>query len=173
MQAYELCTLWSGNHTEEEIDALSGEIVSLLGGLGITPKHLQSLGRRKLAYPILGNTHGSYRVWLFEAEPQSVEEINKKLRLNSNVVRHLIITLGPGTIEKRIERAKEEKYAKPRPTYGIDEPTHERTHATTSTRTVEDKAHIEEKKRAGSEEKKPSIEELDEKLDELLESDKI
>jgi len=172
MQAYELCALWSGNHTEDEVEKLSGEIAVLLESFNVSLKHTQKLTRRKLAYPIMGNTHGSYRVWLFECDGEYVKDIDKKLRLNSDVVRHLIITLDPGVIEKRIERAKEEKYAHlRRDTESTDESDSENDREKTS---EAPKKPIEEPKQEQAQTKqKPSIEKLDEKLDEILESDKI
>ncbi|MBR0139958.1 MAG: 30S ribosomal protein S6 [Firmicutes bacterium] len=48
-------------------------------------------GLRKLAYPILKKTEGYYVVMQFNAEPELPRELDRRLRINDNFLRHIIV----------------------------------------------------------------------------------
>ena len=48
-------------------------------------------GKRKLAYEINGLTDGDYTLVNFHADPQIVAELDRVLRINDAVVRHMIV----------------------------------------------------------------------------------
>ena len=48
-------------------------------------------GMRKLAYPIQKKTEGYYVVVEFKAEPTLPKELDRRLKISDNVMRHLII----------------------------------------------------------------------------------
>ena len=48
-------------------------------------------GKRKLAYEINGLTEGSYTLIDFHATPESIAELDRILRINDAVVRHMIV----------------------------------------------------------------------------------
>jgi small subunit ribosomal protein S6 len=48
-------------------------------------------GMRKLAYPIEKKNEGYYVVAEFEAEPTLPKELDRRLRISDNVMRHIII----------------------------------------------------------------------------------
>jgi small subunit ribosomal protein S6 len=51
----------------------------------------KDLGVKKLAYPIKNEINGYYYVMNFEANKETVAEIDRKTSINENVIRHLII----------------------------------------------------------------------------------
>lgn len=71
-----------------------GIFVSLIEELGGQITSHDDLGRRRLAYPIKKETSAVYGVWEFDLEPTKLIELNKKLRSNEAVLRHLIIAGG-------------------------------------------------------------------------------
>ncbi|MFO7768443.1 MAG: 30S ribosomal protein S6 [bacterium] len=61
-------------------------------------------GVRSLAYPINKKDQGYYVVLEFELSGEQVEELDNLLRLDENVLRHLIIYLDPATLAAREEQ---------------------------------------------------------------------
>jgi small subunit ribosomal protein S6 len=180
MTKYELCVLLSGAQTEQENDEHAKAIDELLKVAEADVKHTHSLGRKKLAYTIKGLTHVEYRCWLFTAEAEAVETLNEKLRLSQFVVRHLIEKLERVSIDEHFQHLQDIKAGKSAPDEEEEVKEEEKKESTPAEVVVEKKPEIiSDKKSAqggsasGGDEKKVSLEDLDEKLDELLESDKI
>lgn len=48
-------------------------------------------GLRKLAYPIRKKSEGYYVVMQFSASPELPKELDRRLRISDNVMRHIII----------------------------------------------------------------------------------
>lgn len=51
----------------------------------------KEIGKRKLAYPIKKEVTGTYFVMTVEANHDTIKEFNRKVSINENVLRHLII----------------------------------------------------------------------------------
>ena len=49
------------------------------------------MGKRKLAYEINGLSDGDYTLIDFHTDPQSIAELDRVLRINDAVVRHMIV----------------------------------------------------------------------------------
>ncbi|MAG28814.1 30S ribosomal protein S6 [bacterium] len=167
MQKYELCVLFAGSQTEQEIEEHAKQVDELLKSSESDVKFTHSLGRKKLTYAISGQTHANYRCWLFEAEPESIPDLNEKLRLSQFSIRHLINKIESVSLEDHLKTLEDTKAGKS--VSQQEEPEEE-------VKKEEEKAPepakpepVDPKK----EEKKVSLDQLDEKLDELLESDKL
>lgn len=63
----------------KEVIASEGEVVNV-----------DVWGMRKLAYPIQKKTEGYYVVIEFKAQPTLPKELDRRLRISDNVMRHLI-----------------------------------------------------------------------------------
>ena len=50
-------------------------------------------GMRKLAYPIQKKTEGYYVVMHFNSKPELPKELDRRLRISDNFMRHIIINL--------------------------------------------------------------------------------
>ncbi len=159
MQHYELTYIIPVKYSEEEQGKISEQVKDLIfknegkitkeGGLGIL----------KLAYPIKQVNQGNYIVLEFDVEPEAAKVIDKELKLMNEVLRHLIVKKTPES-EKAMEQALlKEKKAK------LEEQREEKTE--------EKKEETKTSQEKTSEKKKVSIEELDEKLDKILDSDII
>lgn len=165
MQSYELCAVFGGSQTPAEIDGQSGKIDALLAAAQAEIKLAHNLGRRKLAYQIKNQSHGEYRLWLFLSEKKNIPALNEKLRLSSAIIRHLLIVLSRDEMDKRIQKIKDIKAGKPRETFE-DRETEPAPPAAASELAVPEPIRPKEKE-------KLSLDDLDKKLDEILESDKI
>jgi len=73
---------------KKEIETLGGKILAV-----------NSLGQRQLAYPIKKETAGYYTVINFEIDPGKVLELNKKLGLSQEILRHIILVAQAAKIE--------------------------------------------------------------------------
>ena len=49
-------------------------------------------GLKKLAYPIQKKSEGYYVVMQFSAAPELPKELDRRLRISDNVIRHIIVT---------------------------------------------------------------------------------
>jgi small subunit ribosomal protein S6 len=71
------------------IDGSIDDLVSAVGkeieAGGAKLEEVQQIGRRKFAYPSNEIEGGHYVNYLFEAEPEVIEKINTKLKLNTKV----------------------------------------------------------------------------------------
>lgn len=56
-----------------------------------TVKAVDEMGLRKLAYPIEKKLDGYYVVVDFEASPELPKELDRRLKINDRVMRHLIV----------------------------------------------------------------------------------
>lgn len=168
-KVYELCVLFGGNQTDAEIEKLSESVEGLLKEANVETKFSASLGKRKLAYPIAGHTGGEYRVWYFVVAGEAIPPLGEKLRLASTVTRHLLSALAPKIAESRIAKIKDGKGAvtETEERAPVRRRTHERPAEAPKTETIERRA---EPARVVP---KTSLEDLDKKLDEILESDKL
>lgn len=62
--------------------------------------------KRKLAYLVKKNKFGFYCLFNFKSEPKDIAEIETYLRMNKNVLRHLITQVNPMSKEERKELEK-------------------------------------------------------------------
>lgn len=82
----------AGGPVEKEINELGGKILSV-----------NSLGQKQFVYPVKKETAGFYTVVNFEIEPTKVLELNQKLGLKPEILRHIILLAKAVKIEKPIK----------------------------------------------------------------------
>lgn len=91
MKAYELLFFVAPTISDEDRVAVMKRIeTSIAEGAGKVD-NVDEWGKRKLAYEINGLTDGDYTLVNFHADPQNVAELDRVLRINDAVVRHMIV----------------------------------------------------------------------------------
>jgi small subunit ribosomal protein S6 len=70
------------------IEARAQEVVTTDGG---TVDEVEDWGKRKLAFEVDDKTEGAYSVIQFHAAAESVAELDRVLRINDDVIRHMIV----------------------------------------------------------------------------------
>ena len=87
MKSYELLYFIDPALNEEERASLSERVSKTITGVNATIESIDEWGKRKLAYEINGLAEGEYFLVNFQAEPESIAEISRLLRITDQVVR--------------------------------------------------------------------------------------
>ena len=164
LKNYELCALFPGDNTTEEIDNLAKEVAKLLEQAGSQIVFTYNYGRKKIAYKIKGAAAGEYRLWYFQADSEQISTGKDKLELAGLALRFLLVCLDQKNFEKMIGKMKELASGRPR------KPLPPREAETDEVKSPAGPVESEESK---NEKKKLSSEELDKKLEEILTDEKL
>jgi small subunit ribosomal protein S6 len=76
---------------EEAVKGISESLQSVITSMGGKITESKDLGNKKLAYPINKEIAGYYFVVDFEANNETVSELDRKAKINENVIRYMII----------------------------------------------------------------------------------
>jgi small subunit ribosomal protein S6 len=86
--------------TPEELIATSEAVagyITAAGGRVLRSSNESPWGRRRLAYPIRHNStdlrDGFYTLYHFELDPDRIEDVEREIRLNERIIRHLLLLL--------------------------------------------------------------------------------
>ncbi|MCI1933653.1 MAG: 30S ribosomal protein S6 [Atopobiaceae bacterium] len=91
MKAYELLYFVNPTATDEVRAGISKRIEVAVTADGGAVDSVDAWGKRKLAYEIDGLTEGDYILVNFHADPAQIAELDRVLRINDNVKRHMIV----------------------------------------------------------------------------------
>lgn len=91
MKAYELLFFVAPSIDEESRAAVMKRIETTIAEGEGEVNNVENWGKRKLAYEINGLTDGDYTLIDFHADPTNVAELDRVLRINDAVVRHMIV----------------------------------------------------------------------------------
>lgn len=87
---YELLYLIPAPLTEKDLPNVSKKVKEIIEKLGGKINKEENLGNKKLAYPIKQIYRGFYLLLNFEIGPEKLKELDQKLKLISEILRHLI-----------------------------------------------------------------------------------
>ena len=76
---------------EEATNAVIENVEALSARVGGTVEKVARWGKRRLAYAVKKFTDGFYVLINFEAAPAEIKEIDRVLKINDEVLRHLIV----------------------------------------------------------------------------------
>lgn len=97
----------------ESLDTVHSLLKTDVSGDPITD--INHWGKRTLAYPISGHEVGYYVVAHFDAEPSLLPEYERALKLNSSVIRYLVVlNEGAKPVPEQTSRSEGEDSPKPR-----------------------------------------------------------
>jgi len=91
MRLYDIVVLLTPDLSDEEAVKVSAEYRKLLTDGGAELVKDESWGRRKLAYPISRKREAYYHLFQVSAMPSAVAEVERKLGLSDQVLRHLAV----------------------------------------------------------------------------------
>lgn len=91
MNKYEMMFIVKTTIEEEAVKGISESLQSVITSMGGKITESKDLGNKKLAYPINKEIAGYYFVVDFEANNETVSELDRKAKINENVIRYMII----------------------------------------------------------------------------------
>ena len=149
---YELLYIVSNNFTEDEVKPIEEKVNKVIENRGGKITLTEEWGKKRLAYPIKRFTHAYYVLMEFDLEGEKLKDVDRDIRMMSDVMRHQIVSKRVKTAE---EIKKEEEISK---------------------KIVAKKEKAEEAEEEKVKEKKTEkvdMEKLDDKLDKILETDDL
>jgi small subunit ribosomal protein S6 len=91
MRNYENLVIVKPTFTAEEIQSSIAAIEEIITSNGGEIAATNAMGMRKLAYPIDKNERGYYHVIYYKAVPSSISEIERRFRINEDLLRFVTI----------------------------------------------------------------------------------
>jgi small subunit ribosomal protein S6 len=88
---YELVYVVSPDATDEQVNDLHREVESIVQRLNGTIEKTDNWGRRRLAYDIGRHREGTYVLEAIVGSGELMKEIDRRLRVNDLVIRHLAV----------------------------------------------------------------------------------
>ena len=93
--------------TDEEITPIVEQIRGIITNAGGTVDKEERWGVRKLAYRVQKRNEGYYVLLQFTADPQTVKEIERRLRVNDAVLKFLTVRIDEKL--KKIEKRRKDR----------------------------------------------------------------
>lgn len=93
MNKYEMMFIVKATMEESSVKAAAENVKKLAESLKAKVDSFKEMGQKKLAYPIKKEISGYYYVMTMTASKETIKEVNRKMSIDENVIRHLIIKL--------------------------------------------------------------------------------
>jgi small subunit ribosomal protein S6 len=116
MRVYEELFIVRPDATDEAIDPAIEQLRGVITQAGGTVDKAEKWGMRRLAYRVLKFTEGQYILLQFTAKPETVRELERRLRVNDLVIKFITVRIDEKLkrIEKR-RKAREKRAARKPP----------------------------------------------------------
>jgi small subunit ribosomal protein S6 len=107
---YELVYILPADITEQQVTDLHGQVEAIVSRFGGSLDASENWGRRKLAYVIGRHREGTYLLDRMSGSGDMVKELDRRLRVVDEVIRHAIIRVDEElrVAERTRQRRKEE-----------------------------------------------------------------
>jgi small subunit ribosomal protein S6 len=117
---YELVYIVSPDATEQEVTDLHTQIEQIVQRFNGTFDKTENWGRRKLAYEIGKHREGTYVVETITGSGELMKEIDRRLRVIDNVIRHLVVRVDEELqVAERTRSARQASSARRRVARGL------------------------------------------------------
>jgi small subunit ribosomal protein S6 len=109
---YEVMYIVRPDLAEEETDRVISSVESSASAAGITVKHVERMGKRRLAYQVRKFQDGLYVLLTIEGPGSAVTELERRLRVTEPVIK--FITVRVDEEQKRLAKIKKIRDSKVR-----------------------------------------------------------
>jgi small subunit ribosomal protein S6 len=125
MPFYETVLIARNDVTQQQVEAIADQIATQFEGDGASISKREYWGLRSLAYRIKKNRKGHYMLLGLDAKPATVNEMERQLRLNEDVLRFMTIRVdaideNPSAILSRKSDDRERGFRGPKPAGRFD-----------------------------------------------------
>ena len=103
-RTYELMFIVRPDLVDEEQDKLISTVEAQVGTAGGTVKHVERMGKRRLAYIVRKFQDGIYVMMTLEGEGGMVKEVERRLRVTEPVIKFLTVRVDEE--QKRLAKVK-------------------------------------------------------------------
>ncbi len=107
MRIYEELFIVRPDAAEEEVDSFIEQLKNVITHAGGTLEKTEKWGIRKLAYRVLKYNEGQYILLQFNAQPETVKEIERRLRVTDFVMKFITVR-----IDERLKRIDKRRKAR-------------------------------------------------------------
>src|SRR5690242_7694268 len=107
MRTYEELFIVKPDAPEEEVDQFIEQMKSVVTASGGTVDKVEKWGKRKLAYRVDRFREGAYVLVQFSAQPETVKEFERRLRVSDLVIKFLTVRIDQTL--KRLEKRKKDR----------------------------------------------------------------
>lgn len=148
---YELLFISPNKFTETEAENIAKKVEEMISSREGEITYKENWGKRKFAYPIKSYNHGYYTLLEFNLAGEKLTEVDRFLRLSDEILRHQIVV-------KKLKSAEQLE---------TEKKITEKIAAKHQAKEAEEEKKVEEKQEK-SEKGKVDLKDLDEKLDNIL-----
>ena len=78
---------------DDAVDLIASKIDDQIKSIGGTVEKTEKRGRKRLAYEVKDYKEGVYVLTTFKLPPDQIKELERLIKLNDDVIRHLIVRL--------------------------------------------------------------------------------
>lgn len=107
MRIYEELFIVKPDAPDEEVDAFVETLRTQLTNAGATVDKVDKWGKRRLAYKVDKYREGTYVLFQFTAGPETVKELERRLRVSDVVLKFLTVRIDETL--KRLDKRKKER----------------------------------------------------------------
>jgi small subunit ribosomal protein S6 len=107
MRIYEELFIVKPDSSEEEIDQFIEQMKTIVTTSAGTVDKVDKWGKRKLAYRVDKYKEGAYVLFQFTAEPETVKEFERRLRVSDLVIKFLTVRIDQTL--KRLDKRKKDR----------------------------------------------------------------
>ena len=108
---YECLFILDANRYGRDPAGVSGQVPELIEKNGGEVLASRLWNEQKMAYPIRGQRRGTYWLTYFRMPSGTVEEFNAGVKLNDNILRHLVLQIDNRLVDTLVAHARGEESA--------------------------------------------------------------
>ncbi|MDH3217167.1 MAG: 30S ribosomal protein S6 [Candidatus Krumholzibacteria bacterium] len=91
MKKYECAVVIAPNVSSDVLENTTKKCKEVITSRGGTVTALDDWGKRGLAYEINYHKEGFYHFYKFEGNKDIIDELNRQLKIDENIIRHMIV----------------------------------------------------------------------------------